>query len=55
METLRSKIYSRSICFYYNNHGDVIELRISARIKLNSYEYELWRNLVSEQEEKIVY
>ncbi|MED4954709.1 RHS repeat-associated core domain-containing protein [Paenibacillus macerans] len=34
----------------YNGHGDLIELRDSAGTLLNQYQYDIWGNIISEQE-----
>ncbi len=35
----------------YNGHGDLVELRDSQGGPLNAYEYDIWGNIVSEQEQ----
>ncbi|GJM72461.1 hypothetical protein HMSSN036_46770 [Paenibacillus macerans] len=34
----------------YNGHGDLVELRDSAGMLLNQYQYDIWGNIISEQE-----
>lgn len=39
------KLGSQGGYYYYNDHGDIVEIKDSTGNKLNSYEYDIWGNL----------